>query len=316
MSKTKNFDFESSENDKNNIMKNLKTNHDIQMSKNKNFSKNKKILEGNNNVVSIQENLGNTDRSNESFTSLTSIRSEKFKEANLNTANKPSMKPERNRFERENNFDEEPLELTLRDIHNIFKTIIPESRILFEENLHLLEEIYSNAVLGWVSCGTMPQRFQRIDKEIILLSSYFFDMKPTIVGFQLDFDIITDNDIQNNEYLSKMMQKIDSLIRKVQQSSSGRLSSTILPEINKILTQLSNHSFCNYYQVLVAIIVKNIIDLLISIKEYYFNIDSIHKKNNGEQSNMNSKLFTKQDTDMSNNKVNRNEYQVRVKSPK
>jgi len=153
------------------------------------------------------------------------------------------------------------------------KRAVEESREI-EENIHLLEEIFSNSVLGWTASGKLAFKYPGVDEQILFLSEYFFCIKPVVLQFEPLEQLSLKTQGECEERLKTSMVELERLTEEVRNADSLDIRDSFINKVKRILRFLGSAKYPVYFQTSLASVIKNIIDLLISVYEYFYQTKS------------------------------------------
>lgn len=173
-----------------------------------------------------------------------------------------------------------PQGFNLSELLEIAKSILKEASRSIEENLLLLEEIFANSVLGWTACGDIAEKIPRIDEEILYLSEYFFNMNQISGEFEPPEIVSLQEQGGNEEKLSQARTEVIEILEDLKNPMDMTSDLPFILRIKKLLKFVIKETYLIKYQVKLAYTIRNVIELLISLYEYYF-----HKSINFEDPN-------------------------------
>lgn len=181
---------------------------------------------------------------------------------------------------------------TLEDMMRLIRTFCPQEKRIFEDNINLLQEIFSNSILGWAANSTMPDRFPAVDQDIIQISEYFFNINWVVRNFEIKYKIINEEELKLHSQINTSLIEIDHLIAEVRDPRTDLITPNYLKKIISVLKELSSQTYNKYYQVHLTLAIKNVIELLVSITEYFLSPEATQRRSSIRRQT-NSKLVIK-----------------------
>jgi hypothetical protein len=123
--------------------------------------------------------------------------------------------------------------------------------------------------------GELVTTHNQIDKQIIELSELFFDMRPIVREFEaLNSDLGAEENNKQEEKIKAIFIEVDNILEELRTTKPEDL--TNLEDIaycNRLLSLLNimlKSDFSMFFQVQISFVVKNIIDIMISLYDYFY----------------------------------------------